>query len=273
MVISMDQYNFQFKKQYGQNFIKEDNIVTKIVSIADIPAQSLIIEIGPGSGMLTKKLAETGNTVLCYEIDNRLEEILSRELGSYSNVHIIFDDFLNRDLVDDLKDFSYEHLFVVANLPYYITTPIIMRIIESQLFVDKIVVMVQKEVGDRFSAQPNSRDYSSLTVYLNYYFTIKKEFIVSRNSFVPKPNVDSIVISLTKKEQLLSVLDLSFFFQFVRDAFHFKRKNLRNNLKNYNLSLLEAGLKTIHKDLTSRAEQLSIEEFVQLSNYYCQNKK
>lgn len=267
----MDVYGFQFKKMYGQNFIKETNIVEKIADTAQIMDHSLVIEIGPGSGMLTKQLAIRSKQVLAYEIDTRLEEILDQELVEYPNVSIIYDDFLKRNIKQDIENYSYDHLYVVANLPYYITTPIITKLVEEEICVDKIVVMVQKEVGDRFSAKTGTKDYNSLSVFLQYYFDVKKEFLVSRNSFVPKPNVDSIVISMTRKKELLAVHNLSFFFQFVRDSFKFKRKNLRNNLKNYNLEILEEALSNIDMDLTVRAEQLTLENFIFLSNYYIEH--
>lgn len=267
----MDVYGFEFKKMYGQNFIKETNIVEKIADTAQIMNNSLVIEIGPGSGMLTKQLAVRSNQVLAYEIDNRLEEILNHELVDCPNVYIIYDDFLKRNIKQDIVNYSYDHLYVVANLPYYITTPIITKLIEEEICVDKIVVMVQKEVGDRFSAKTGTKDYNSLSVFLQYYFDVKKEFLVSRNSFVPKPNVDSIVISMTRKKELLDVRNLSFFFQLVRDSFKFKRKNLRNNLKNYDLEIFQEALSNIEMDLTIRAEQLTLENFILLSNYYIEH--
>ena len=154
---------------------------------------------------------------------------------------------------------------MVANLPYYITTPILIKIIEDKIAVDKIVVMVQKEVGDRFKAKPNSKDYSSLSVYLNYYFNTKKLLDVSRNVFMPKPNVDSIVVEFSKKERL-PLKDEQIFFKLVKDAFKQKRKNLKNNLKNYDLNKIEEILKKYNFDLTVRAEQLDIDIFIDIAN-------
>lgn len=258
---------------YGQNFIREANIVEKICHVAEIRKNSLVVEIGPGSGMLTRELAKVSERVLAYEIDSTLEDILAIQLKDYSNVDIIFDDFLHRDLREDLKNYTYEHLYVVANLPYYITTPIITKIIEEQLSVSKIVVMVQKEVGNRFCAKVGTKDYNSLTVFLNYYFSIRKEFLVSRNCFIPKPNVDSVVVSFTKKEDKLEVFNLELFFSLVRDSFKFKRKTLRNNLKSYQFSVIEEGLVQLGHHENVRAEQLSLEDFVFLSNYYFMNQK
>ena len=256
---------FEFKKSFGQNFIKDNNVIENIVKKADIKPKSLVIEIGPGAGSLTSELVKFADKVLAYEIDDRLKEHLE-ETYKDNNVDFIFDDFLNRNLKNDIKKYNYDHLYVIANLPYYITTPIITKIIEEHLDVEKIVVMVQKEVGDRFAAKPSSKEYNSLTVYLNYYFNIKKLFVVSRNVFVPKPNVDSIVIELSKKEDRLLLKNDDLFFKLVRDSFKYKRKNLRNNLKEYDLSKVEEVLKKHGYDLTIRAEALSLELFVEISN-------
>ncbi len=263
----MNDYSFTFKKSLGQNFLKEDSIASKIVSCANIEENTLVIEIGPGAGALTKKLSPKAKTVLAYEIDSRLEMILDKELLHYENVDMIFDDFLKRDIKKDLEKYHYDHLYVVANLPYYITTPIITKLIDDKIEVEKIVVMIQKEVGDRFAAKPGSKDYSSLTVFLNYYFDIKKEFLVSRNNFVPKPNVDSIVISLTKKKDQYQIENEELFLQLVRDSFRFKRKTLKNNLKGYNLEKVEQILKQNGLDLSVRSEQLSLEIFIKIANY------
>lgn len=262
----MDTKDFNFKKKFGQNFLKDDSIPRKIVECANILEDSLVIEIGPGAGALTKFLVKKAKQVVCYEIDTSLEEILDRELLEYDNVDIIYDDFLNRDIKRDLERYDYKNLFVVANLPYYITTPIITKLVEDGIDVEKIVVMIQKEVADRFGAKPKSRDYGSITVFLNYYFDIKKEFLVSRNCFVPKPNVDSIVISLNKKKERLDVKNKELFFKLVRDSFHFKRKTLRNNLKAYDLVKIGKVLEKYNLDLSVRAEELPLEVFVDISN-------
>lgn len=262
----MNQKDFNFKKKFGQNFLKDDSIPKKIVEHANILEDSLVIEIGPGAAALTKILGRKAKQVLCYEIDESLEDILDHELVDYDNVDIIFDDFLNRDVKKDIEKYNYSHLYVVANLPYYITTPIVTKIVEEEIDVEKVVIMIQKEVADRFAAKPKTREYGSITVFLNYYFDIKKEFVVSRNSFVPKPNVDSIVISLTKKKEMLPVKNMEVFFKLVRDSFHFKRKTLRNNLKGYDLEKIESVLKNYNLDLTARAESLPLDVFVEISN-------
>ncbi len=263
----MNQNDFHFKKKFGQNFLKDPNIPRKIVDVANISEDSLVIEIGPGAGTLTKVLASKAKQVCCYEIDQELKTILDRELLDFHNVCIFYDDFLQRDVRKDLDQFEYSHLYVIANLPYYITTPIITKLIESNLEIEKIIVMVQKEVADRLCAKVGDREYGSITVFLNYYFHLKKEFLVSRNLFVPKPNVDSMVISLTKKENNFPTENFQLFAQLVRDSFRYKRKMLRNNLKNYNLDSIEQVLKKYGFDLTVRAEELSLEIFIDISNH------
>lgn len=258
--------DFKFKKSFGQNFLKDNNIITNIVKGSNIKSNSLVIEIGPGAGALTKELSLYAKNVLAYEIDTRLEEVLDENLVNCHNVNIIFDDFLKRDIKDDIKNFQYENIYVVANLPYYITTPIIEKLIESGISFESITIMIQKEVGDRLSAKVGSRNYGSITVFLNYYFDIKKLFDVSRNCFIPAPNVDSVVIALLKKKERLSVLNEELFFKLIRDSFKFKRKNIRNNLKNYDLVKIENVLKKHGYDLSVRAEQLSLEIFVEIAN-------
>lgn len=262
----LNKNNFVFKKKYGQNFLKDDNILNNIVKAANIEKDSLIIEIGIGAAALTKKLADTNNQILGYEIDQSLKSILDEILADYNNVNIIYDDFLKRNIKDDISKYKYKNIYVVANLPYYITTPIISKFIEENVDVEKIVVMVQNEVADRFSAKPNSKEYNSLTLFLNYYFDIKKEFFVSRNVFYPIPNVDSAVISFTKKKNKKQVSDEKKLFDFIRDAFKQKRKNLKNNLKNYDLLKIENILNMINKSLTDRAESLNLDDFIFIIN-------
>lgn len=257
--------DFNFKKKYGQNFLKDKNKVKKIVDSANIKDNSLVIEVGPGGGILTTELSLKADNVLCYEIDLELKPILENKF-SKNNVKIIFDDFLNRNIENDIEKYNYDNLYFISNVPYYITTPILMKLINSSLNFDKIVIMVQEEVGERFSAKPNSKDYSSITVFLNYYFDVKKEFKVNRLEFNPVPNVDSEVISFTRKKELLKLKDKELFFKLVKDSFKFKRKNIRNNLKGYNLDIIDRVLKNNNLDLTSRAEQLPIEVFVEMSN-------
>ena len=262
----LNKNNFQFKKKFGQNFIIDFNIINSIISKSEIDKETLVLEIGPGAGSLTYQLSKKAKTVLCYEIDEKLEYILKSNLSECNNVDIIFDDFLNRDVAADIKKYNYRKLYVVANLPYYITTPIIMKIIEEKIDVDKIVVMVQKEVGDRFRAKPNSKDYNSLSIFLNYYYDVKKILDVSRNVFMPKPNVDSIVVEFDKKNKLEDLKNEELFFKIVRDSFKQKRKTLKNNLKNYDLEKIEKILNKHNMDLSFRAEQIGIDIFVEIAN-------
>ena len=262
---NLEKENFNLKKKFGQNFIIDENIIDSIINKAEIDATTLVLEIGPGAGSLTYKLAKKAKNVLCYEIDVTLKEILKNNLQEFNNVDIIYEDFLKADVINQIKKYNFKKLYVVANLPYYITTPILIKLIEDQITVDKIVVMVQKEVGDRFKAKPNSRDYNSLSVYLNYYFNVKKLLDVSRNVFIPKPNVDSIVVEFTKKERK-KLKDEQLFFKLVRDSFKQKRKNLRNNLNGYDLDKIEEVLKKYNFDLTTRAEQLDIDIFIDIAN-------
>ena len=262
----LNKHGFNLKKMYGQNFIIDENIITNIINTANIDKETLVIEIGPGAGSLTYKLSEKAKNVICYEIDTTLKEVLNETLKEKENVEIIYQDFLKANILEQIKKYEYKKLYVVANLPYYITTPIIIKIIEDNIKVDKMVVMVQKEVGDRFKATPGSKDYSSLSVFLNYYFDVKKLLDISKNVFLPKPNVDSIVVEFKKKENLKEVTNKELFFKLIRDAFKQKRKTLKNNLKEYNLLKIEEILKKYNYDLSVRAEQLTIDIFIEIAN-------
>ena len=257
--------DYIFKKKFGQNFLIDENILRNIVDKSEVDKDTLVIEIGVGAAFLTYYLTEKAKYVVGYEIDESLKEIIEKQLENKNNIKILFADFLKRNVMDDIKDLDYKKIFVVANLPYYITTPIITKFIEDKIPVDKIVVMVQKEVGDRFNAKVNTKEYNSLTVYLNYYFDIKKLLDVSRNCFVPKPNVDSVIIEF-KKHNKYKANNEELFFKLVRDAFKYKRKNIRNNLKNYPQEKLENILKSINLDLNSRAENITLEQFIYICN-------
>ncbi len=263
---NLNNKNFNFKKNFGQNFIIDENIINSIVKKSEIDRNTLVLEVGPGAGSLTYKLCEKAKYVLCYEIDTTLKEILSENLKDYDNYEIKYQDFLKSNVKEDLKRYSYEKLYVVANLPYYITTPIIMKLIEDNIDVDKIVVMVQKEVGNRFKAESGSKDYSSLSIFLKYYFKVSKLMDISKNVFIPKPKVDSIVVEFKKNKSKLYLENKELFFKLIRDSFKQKRKTLRNNLKDYNLGKIEEVLKKYNMDLTIRAEQISLEIFVEISN-------
>ncbi len=262
----LNEKTFKFKKKNGQNFIIDENIINKIVENSNIDKNTLVIEIGPGAGSLTKKLAQNAKQVLCYEIDETLKIVLNDLVMEFNNIDIFYQDFLKSNILDDLKQYQYEKLYIVANLPYYITTPIIMKVIEDNIPVDKIVVMVQKEVGDRFKATPGTKDYNSLSIFLNYYFDISKLMDVSRNVFLPKPNVDSIVVEFKKNKKNYNIKNEKLFFQLIHDSFQQKRKTIKNNLNKYDLKIVENVLKKYNFDLNSRAEQIPIYVFADISN-------
>jgi len=256
--------SFVIKKKFGQNFIIDNNIINNIVNSAAIDSDTLVIEVGPGMGALTNELVKVAKNVLCYEIDTTLKPIL--EKIDATNLEIIFADFLKRNVLDDIKKYEYKHLYLVANLPYYITTPILMKIIDENIPVEKIVVMVQKEVGDRFKAKEGSKDYSSLSIIFNYNYNIKKLMDISRHVFIPEPNVDSIVLGFEAKGEKEFIKNPQLFYQLIRDAFTQKRKNLRNNLKKYDLEKIEKVLSNYGFDLSARAEQINYKIFIEIAN-------
>lgn len=259
-------YNFDFKKTLGQNFLKDDNVVNKIVNATEYKKNNLVIEIGPGAGALTKKLLPKVDRAVLYEIDTRLEKILNKELSEYNNYDIIFDDFLNRNVNDDISNYNFDNLYIVANLPYYITTPIISKIIEDKIPAREIIIMIQKEVADRLCASVDTKEYGQLTVFLNYFYDIKKVTNVSKNSFVPKPKVDSAVIKMVKKDKLEYVKDLDFFSKIVKDSFRFKRKTIKNNLCNYDMEKIEKILEKYNFDVNTRSENIPYYVFVEIAN-------
>lgn len=253
---------FNYKKSLGQNFLKDKNIIKKIADSINPTEEDLIIEIGPGAGALTKELVKKKSEVICFEIDTRLKEIL--EQINSEKLTIIFKDFLSIKINEYIDQNKYKNLYFVGNLPYYITTAIINKIVkESNPY--EITIMVQKEVADRFSAKPGTKDYSSISIFLQYNFDIERVCNVSKTCFEPVPKVDSSVIKF-KRNKKISANDEEKFYKLIKDSFTQKRKNLRNNLKGYDLNKIQAILKKYDKDLTARAEQLSIEEFVDISN-------
>lgn len=262
----MEKYDVKFKKKFGQNFLKDINVVKKIVRSAEIDGKSLVIEVGPGGGIMTRELSMVADNVLAYEIDEELKEEHAKRLCDRDNITILFQDFLESDIVKDVEKYDYDKLYFVSNVPYYITTPIILKLIDSGLRFEKIVMMVQKEVGDRFSTKSGNKEYGSITVLLNYFYNIKKEFFVSRKQFVPEPNVDSVIISFSEKSDKLPLNDFKFFEKLVRDSFQYKRKTLRNNLKGYDLDKVSKVLEKYGKDLNVRAEALDVEVFVEITN-------
>ncbi len=255
---------FQVKKKYGQNFITDNNLINKIVNSINITNNDLVIEVGPGMGALTSLLLSKAKLGLIYEIDKQLEPILVEKLSNYNNYKLNFVDFMNVDISKDIKNIKYDKLIFVSNLPYYITTLIVKKVIDTTLF-DTILIMVQDEVANRFCASVNSREYGSLTVYINAFYNVKKLFKVDKKMFRPIPKVDSAIVCLEKKENI-DIKNLSIFNKLVRDSFQFKRKTLKNNLKSYNLDLIEKILNKYNLSLNNRAEEVDVNIYIDIAN-------
>lgn len=251
------------KKKFGQNFLIDNNIINKISNSINACEDDLIIEIGPGKGALTKLLKEKNAYVLCYEIDTDLTCYLDELLDDKTRV--IYNDILLSNIREDIKDIKYNNLYIVGNLPYYITTPIIKYLISLELDIKEMTFMVQKEVADRFTASINTKDYGSITLYLKYYFELKKLFNVSKNCFDPIPKVESAVISLKKRIDNLNV-NKDKYFKLISDAFTQKRKTLKNNLHNYNFDKIKDILNKYGLNENIRAEQLEEDVFVDITN-------
>ena len=268
-------HGFTMKKSLGQNFLTDPNILRKIVIAAQIDKQTNVIEVGPGIGALTQHLAEKANQVLAFEIDNRLIPILADTLEDYPNVQFQNQDILTADLVQVTSEKFEEKLpiKVVANLPYYITTPIMMYFLESNLEIAEMVVMMQREVADRISAKPGTKAYGSLSIAVQYYMEATVAFIVPKTVFVPQPNVDSAILKLTRRKQpAVEVTNETEFFQLIKAAFELRRKTLWNNLLHHygknetNKKWLQESLQSATIDPSRRGETLSLEEFASLSN-------
>ena len=250
-----------FKKKYGQNFLQNDNVLDRIVNLFDVDEYSKIIEVGPGDGALTKKLLNKNISVLSFEIDESLKKFLDNIKND--NFRVIYKDFLSINLNDYFK--KEDKLYFIANIPYYITTPIITKFIDDDVIPEVMILMVQKEVGERLSAKPKTSKYGAITAILNYYFDITYEFTVERDNFYPIPNVDSCIIKLSKKQNT-EKCDFNKYKTLIYDAFKQKRKNLKNNLKNYDLEIIENVLKKHDLDLTNRAEDLNYKIFIDITN-------
>lgn len=248
-----------FKKKYGQNFLQNENILNKIVDLFNVDDSSKIIEVGPGDGALTKKMLNKNVPILSFEIDESLKQYLDKIKND--NLNVIYKDFLTINLNDYFK--KNDKLFFVANIPYYITTPIITKFIDDDIVPEMMILMVQKEVGERLSAKPKSSEYGAITAILNYFFDITYEFTVDRKEFYPIPNVDSCIIKLEKKLNIKKI-DFEEYKKLVYDAFKQKRKNLKNNLKNYDLEQISSILSNFDLDLTNRAEDLSSDVFIEI---------
>lgn len=271
----LERHGFTFKKSFGQNFLTDTNILQKIVDTAEIDKGVNVIEIGPGIGALTEFLAENAAEVMAFEIDDRLIPILADTLARFDNVQVVNQDILKADLQTQIQAFKNPDLpiKVVANLPYYITTPIFMHLIESKIPFAEFVVMIQKEVADRISAMPNTKAYGSLSIAVQYYMTAKVSFIVPRTVFVPAPNVDSAILKMVCRDQpVVSVQDEDFFFRVSKVAFVHRRKTLWNNLTSHfgksedTKAKLEKALEIAKIKPSIRGEALSIPDFASLAD-------
>ena len=271
----LERHGFTFKKSFGQNFLTDTNILQKIVDTAEIDKNVNVIEIGPGIGALTEFLAENAAEVMAFEIDDRLVPILADTLRDFDNVTVVNQDILKVDLAQYIAEFKNPDLpvKVVANLPYYITTPILMHLIESGIPFSEFVVMMQREVADRISAQPNTKAYGSLSIAVQYYMTAKVAFIVPRTVFVPAPNVDSAILKMVRRDQpAVAVQDERFFFKVSKASFVHRRKTLWNNLTSYfgkseeTKGKLTAALERAELSPSVRGEALSLEEFARLAD-------
>lgn len=266
----LNKYKLSPDKNFGQNFLIDNNIISQIASCAK---GKNVIEIGPGLGSLTNELVKVSKKVLCYEIDLGMADVIENELcNKYSNIKLIRGDFLKQDLENDIKKyFDDDDIYVVANLPYYITTAILIKILEETKRVKLMRVMMQKEVGSRLMGAPKTKDYNSLSVLLQYYTKVEKSINVPRNCFHPSPNVDSVVLDITRKDELLFVESEKYFLSFNRALFSMRRKTIVNNLNNYfkyDKTQISGLLERNKYKATTRAEELTVEQIVDLSNEF-----
>lgn len=277
----LEAHGFTFKKSLGQNFLTEPNILKKILHTAEITEADNVIEVGPGIGALTERLAKASREVMAVEIDDRLIPILEDTLAGFDNIQIVNKDILKVDLTELTAGFKEPGpVKVVANLPYYITTPIMMHFLESDLQVEQMVVMMQKEVADRISAVPGTKAYGSLTIAVQYYMQARLAFIVPKTVFVPHPNVDSAILKLVRREKpAVDVLDEQAFFKLTKTAFQLRRKTLWNNLlhtygkDDATKAWLTMSLEEADIDPKRRGETLSLHEFASLSNAMVKNRE
>lgn len=271
-----DQYNFSFKKSLGQNFLIDVNILKNIIKQANITKSSGVIEIGPGIGALTEQLALHAKQVVAYEIDERLKQVLQDTLKSYDNVHIIYSDILKSDVQAAINDYltNVSDIHIVANLPYYITTPIVMKLLKDRLPIKQMTIMIQKEVAQRMAAQPGTKDYGSLSVAVQYYTKAESVMDISPHVFMPQPRVESSVLTLKLREKPpVDVHDERYFFKIVRASFAQRRKTLRNNLisyfqKKFTREQIDQTIKQAEIDPQQRGETLTIAMFARLANAF-----
>ena len=275
----INKYSFAFQKKFGQNFLIDSNVLESIIRGAEITKDDFVLEIGPGIGTMTQYLCEAARQVVAVEIDKMLIPILEDTLSEYDNVEVINQDVLKVDIksLSDEKN-NGKPIKVVANLPYYITTPIIMGLFESGVPIDSITIMVQKEVADRMQTGPGSKDYGALSLAVQYYATVKVILNVSATCFMPRPNVDSAVIKLTRhKEPTVNVADEKLMFKIIRASFNQRRKTLVNGLKNspelsFSKEQIVKAIEKIGKPETIRGEALTLEEFAELANAFTELK-
>lgn len=254
---------FDYKKKYGQNFLNDKTIIEKIVDSIPASCNDLIIEIGPGSGALTKIMKRFGAHILAFEIDKETSKFLSKLEDEKTK--IIYNDFLESDIDKCISEIEYSNLYIIGNIPYYITTPIIKKITNLEARVNEVVLMVQKEFADRICAEPGSKNYGSLTVYIRSKYNVKKIEDVNKKSFTPVPKVDSSVIKLSPHDNY-QIENKIGFENFIKEAFKFKRKTLKNNLTNYNLDLVNITLNKYGYSISNRAEEIPVEIFIDLYN-------
>lgn len=264
-------YNFYFQKKFGQNFLIDAHVLNKIIKSADIDKDDLIIEIGPGLGTLTKRLAKEAKKVVAIEIDKKLIPILEEIFVDFKNIELINEDVLKVDFNEVLKNKNeYKSVKIVANLPYYITTPIIMKIFEENVLVDTLTIMIQKEVASRILASPSTKDYGALSLGVKYYSDCELIANVPANCFMPRPNVNSAVIKLTKKEKEYKDIDELFLFKLIRASFMQRRKTLQNSILNSKeLNIKKEDIISVLKELSIseniRGEALSLSDFVEIT--------
>lgn len=271
----LNQYGFNFKKSLGQNFLIDVNIIQKIIDASDIDENTGIIEIGPGMGSLTEQLAKNAKKVVAFEIDQRLIPVLKDTMGPYDNVEIINEDILKADIAHYVTEHlaDCDNIMVVANLPYYITTPILLNLMQQTLPIDGYVVMMQKEVGERLNAQVGTKAYGSLSIVTQYYTETSKVLTVPKTVFLPPPNVDSIVVKLMKRQTPeVDIDNEDKFFKMTKAAFSQRRKTISNNYQSLfvdgkaNKEIIKKWLETSGIDPRRRGETLSIKEFAKLYN-------
>ena len=272
----MNKYNIVANKGYGQNFLIDENIVNEIVEKATVCKDDLIIEIGPGLGNLTLPLLEHAGKVICIELDPKMIKVLTDRFNMYDNFQLINKDVLKIDLNEIINNSGFKSAKVVANLPYYITTPIIMKLLEDRLNLENITVMVQKEVAERLTEKPGGKETGAITYTINYYTNPEIVINVPKESFVPSPKVDSSVIKLdVLRTPKINVSSEELFFKIIKFAFMQKRKTLVNSLSNSGLEnkdFLEKMLIDLNIDTKIRAEQLSLEDFKNITEYIQKNK-